>query len=256
MVALFHRIYGDKQPAIIIAHGLFGMADNWHNIAQKLQESHQVITVDLRNHGHSPHHPDMSYADMVADLLALIMDLNLEKPILVGHSMGGKLMMHFAALHPQHVSKLVIVDIASKAYPKGHEIYFTALFELTKTTVSSRSEAQHILEKFVKDPAILQFLLKSLYRTSEGTYKLRMNVEAIYQHYDEIRSAVHFDWPVSVPTLFVKGENSNYIEPEDEHAISEMFTDVQIESIQNAGHWLHADNPAAFIQTLQQFLLS
>lgn len=256
MVNLFHRIYGDKEPAIIIAHGLFGMADNWHNIAQKLQEHRKVITIDLRNHGHSPHDPVMSYEAMTEDLRGLIENLGLEKPILVGHSMGGKLMMHFVLKYPQMVSKLVVVDIAPKAYPKGHEIYFQALFELLKTEIDARITAQTLLAKYVHEPSVLQFLMKSVYRTSEGKYKLRMNVGAIYDYYDEIRGPIHYPWPLSVPTLFIKGEKSDYIQSDDEHLISEMFTKVDIDTIENAGHWVHADQPELFIASLVRFILT
>lgn len=256
MVELFHRTYGEKTPTIIIAHGLFGMADNWHNIAQKLMEHCRVITVDLRNHGHSPHHPDMHYSDMADDLISLMDRLGLEQPILAGHSMGGKLMMHFVSAHPQRVSKLIVADIAPKAYGSGHEIYFKALFKLVNSNPGSRAEAQQILAEDVKDPVIQQFLLKSLYRTPEGAYKLRMNVDAIYRHYDEIRGAIHIPWPISVPALFLKGEHSDYIQPKDEHLIAELFTDAEIKTIPRAGHWLHADNPADFTDSVLQFILT
>jgi len=256
MAKLFSKKYGTQGPFVIIVHGLFGMLDNWHTIAQKMQNQFQIIAVDQRNHGHSPHTDSMTYDEMAGDLDELMVDLGIEKAHLVGHSMGGKTVMQFANMYPQKIDKLVVVDIAPKAYPNGHAIYFKALFEIIESTIESRKQAETIMDKYVDEPSIKQFLLKSLYRTPDGTYTLRMNVKAIYNYYTQISGAIESNWPLSNEVLFIRGEKSKYILPEDENAIHDHFPNCEIISIPGAGHWVHAENPEAFITVLSKFLLA
>ena len=256
MAKLFYKKYGTEGPFIIIVHGLFGMLDNWHTISQKMQDQFQIIAVDQRNHGHSPHLDSMTYDEMAADINELMQNLDIEKAHLVGHSMGGKTVMQFANLYPQKIDKLVVVDIAPKAYPNGHEIYFKALFEINNTPIKSRGQAEEIMEKWVKEPAIKQFLLKSLYRTPQGTYTLRMNVDAIYNFYHQISGAISSSWPFNNEVLFIRGARSNYIQPIDEKTIHDQFPNCEIVTIPNAGHWVHAENPTLFVQVLSKFLLA
>lgn len=256
MAKLFYKKYGSDGPFVIIVHGLFGMLDNWHTIAQKMQDQFQIIAVDQRNHGHSPHLESMTYDDMAVDLAELMHDLGIEKAHLVGHSMGGKTVMQFANLYPQKIEKLVVVDIAPKAYPNGHAIYFKALFEIIETTIESRKQAETIMEKWVTEPAIKQFLLKSLFRNTDGTYTLRMNVSAIYNYYDQIRGAIKSSWPFSNEVLFIRGALSKYVLPEDENTIHDSFPNCEIVTIPKAGHWVHAENPNVFVAVLSKFLLS
>jgi esterase len=256
MVKLFYKQYGTQGPYVIIVHGLFGMLDNWHTIAQQMQDQFRIITIDQRNHGHSPHVASMTYDEMAQDIAGLMDELNIYSAHLVGHSMGGKTAMHFANLYPQKIDKLVVVDIAPKAYPNGHAIYFKALFEIIENTIISRKEAELIMDKYVDEPSIKQFLLKSLYRTANGTYTLRMNVAAIYNYYEQISGAVLSSWPFAKEVLFIRGERSNYILPDDENTLHEYYPNCEIITIPNAGHWVHAENPEAFIQVVSKFLLS
>ena len=253
---LFYKQYSKTGKPLLIFHGLFGMLDNWHNVAQKLAENYAVYTVDLRNHGQSPHSNEMSYGLMADDIAELIVRLKYEKVHILGHSMGGKTVMQFANLYPQKIDKLVVVDIAPKAYPNGHEIYFKALFEINNTPIKSRGQAEEIMEKWVKEPAIKQFLLKSLYRTPQGTYTLRMNVDAIYNFYHQISGAISSSWPFNNEVLFIRGARSNYIQPIDEKTIHDQFPNCEIVTIPNAGHWVHAENPTLFVQVLSKFLLA
>jgi esterase len=256
MAKLFYKKYGTQGPFVIIVHGLFGMLDNWHSIAQKMQDQFQIIAVDQRNHGHSPHTDSMTYDEMAGDIDELMVDLGIEKAHLVGHSMGGKTVMQFANLYPQKIDKLVVVDIAPKAYPNGHAIYFKALFEIIDSTIESRKQAEAIMDKYVDEPSIKQFLLKSLYRSTNGTYTLRMNVKAIYNYYAQISGEIASNWPLSNDVLFIRGEHSNYILPADENTIYEFFPNCEIITIPKAGHWVHAENPDAFVEVLSKFLLT
>ncbi len=256
MAKLFYKQYGTQGPYVIIVHGLFGMLDNWHTIAQQMQDQFRIITIDQRNHGHSPHVASMTYDEMAQDIAGLMDELNIDSAHLVGHSMGGKTAMHFANLYPQKIDKLVVVDIAPKAYPNGHAIYFKALFEIIENTIISRKEAELIMDKYVAEPSIKQFLLKSLYRTANGTYTLRMNVAAIYNYYEQISGAVRSSWPFAKEVLFIRGERSNYILSDDENTLHEYYPNCEIITIPNAGHWVHAENPEAFIQVVSKFLLS
>ncbi len=251
---LYHKSYGNGGTPLLIAHGLFGMADNWHLIAGKLQSDFHVITVDLRNHGRSPHASEMSYADMVQDVAELIDTLKLNEINLLGHSMGGKMAMTFANEYPHLLKKLMVADISPDEYAPGHAIYFKALLEIDQHRIEKREEAENILRNHIQDQVIIQFLMKSLYRTTEGNYRLRMNTAAIYQHYDEIRGAIPFHWPVSHPTRFIRGSESPYIRQKDEDLISEWFTHYDIDTIPGAGHWVHADQPDLFVQSVRDFL--
>lgn len=251
---LYHKSYGHGGTPLLIAHGLFGMADNWHLIAGKLQENFHVITLDLRNHGRSPHAPEMTYIDMVHDVAELLETMHLSEIHLLGHSMGGKMAMTFAGEFPQLLNKLIVVDISPDNYPPGHDVYFQALLKIGRHEIGKREEAENIMRQYINDPVIIQFLMKSLYRTPDGAYKLRMNTEAIYQHYDIIRGPVQFHWPIGHETLFIKGSESPYIRQKDEDLISEWFTNYQIESITGAGHWVHADQPEVFVQSVSKFI--
>jgi pimeloyl-ACP methyl ester carboxylesterase len=254
MVRLFHKVYGNSGEPVIILHGLFGMLDNWHLIAQQLSDQYRVITVDLRNHGHSPHSDEMSYELMAADVAKLIQELGFTSAHIIGHSMGGKVAMTMANLFPESVSRLIVVDIAPKSYEPGHDVYFRALNLLQSINLTSRSQAEELMKPLVPDLTIRQFLLKNLYRTSEGQYRLRMNVDAIENNYKEISGAINFDKPFSKPALFMKGSQSNYIDENDEIEIKKMFSNCTIKSIPDAGHWIHADQPERFLAATCQFL--
>jgi pimeloyl-ACP methyl ester carboxylesterase len=255
MIRLFCKSYGHSGEPVIILHGLFGMMDNWHLIAQKLSYAFSVIAVDLRNHGHSPHYTEMSYELMAADVACLIQELGFSSAHIIGHSMGGKVAMTLAKIRPELVRKLIIVDIAPKRYEPSHEVYFRALTLLKSRTISSRSQADEMIQYLVPEMAIRQFLLKNLYRTSEGQYHLRMNVDAILNHYEEIIGPVYFVEPFIKPTLFLKGSNSNYISQTDEFEIKRFFSNCRIATIPEAGHWVHADQPDRFLAATRQFLV-
>lgn len=251
---LFYKKYGEQGPPIFILHGVFGMLDNWHNIARKLSEKYTVYTVDQRNHGKSPHSPSMTYPEMADDLAELMDDLNIPDAHILGHSMGGKVAMTFAEMHPDKVRSLIVADIAPKAYPAGHIQLMNALDKLDYSAIEKRSDADKQLSQYIPNHGIRLFLLKNLQVDKDGEYSLKMNLPAIRANYEKIIGKVEMSWPFSGPCLFMKGANSGYITDEDEEEITSLFPNAEFVTISNSGHWLHAENPKEFVQALEDFL--
>lgn len=252
---LHHKTYGSAdQPVVIIVHGLFGTLDNWHNISQSLSDRFFVVAMDMRNHGKSNHTSDMNYTVMANDVVETAEYLGLSSASFIGHSMGGKVCMQLAIDHPGWVDKLVVADIAPKAYPSGHHELMDAMEELDLTKFTRRSEIDEALSNRIPDQSVRLFLMKNITRSDEGGYTWKMNLPVIRAAYPEIIGAIHSDWPVSVPTLFVKGERSGYITSSDELEITELFPLAEFATIPQAGHWLHADNPEEFLNVVGEFL--
>lgn len=253
-VELFYKKYGEQGPAFLILHGVFGMLDNWHSLSKELAKNYQVYAIDLRNHGHSPHSSEMSYELMADDVLQVLIKENIDECILLGHSMGGKVAMQFAALHPEKLKALIVADIAPKRYKPGHLEIIAALKSMKFDKVKSRADAQKQFSELIQDPGVRNFLLKNLHRNEDGTYRFKMNLPAIEKAYDHIIGEIEFSWPLNVPTLFLKGAKSRYIQPHDQAEIEQWFTEVEFEEVSEAGHWLHADNPQEFLLKVQDFL--
>lgn len=250
---LHYRELGVGKPLIIL-HGLFGFSDNWQSHAKKFAEYFRVILVDLRNHGHSPWSDDFSYALMTEDLKELMDDLKLNKCILLGHSMGGKVAMHFAQTYSECLEKLIIVDIGIKKYPKHHEHILAGMHALDAVKLNSRSEAEAVLHQYIDSEGVIQFLLKNLYWKEKGQLAWRMNLAVLEREMEEILNSVP-EIEVLTPTLFIRGELSNYISDEDWEGISSLFPDSDLCTIQNAGHWVHAEQPQLFIYSILGFCL-
>jgi len=250
---LHYREYGTGKPLMIL-HGLFGSSDNWQTHGKKLAEYYRVILVDLRNHGKSPWSNDFSYALMAEDVKELYDDLNLEEMILVGHSMGGKVAMHFAQKYEELLEKLVVVDIGVKKYPMHHQHILAGIHAVQLDGVTSRRSAGKDLAPFIDSEGIKQFLLKNLYWKEKGQLAWKMNVSVLEREMKQILAPVpvHESW---VPTLFIRGAMSNYILDDDIPQIEQMFPDVEIITIENAGHWVHAEAPEEFLETLLGFCL-
>lgn len=250
-MTLNFREYGSGQ-ALIILHGLFGSSDNWQSLGKKLAAHYHVFLIDQRNHGHSPWSDQFSYDLMASDLFEFVNSHGLQDILLVGHSMGGKTAMHFCAQHSALVEKLVVVDIAPKAYPPHHDQIFEALMSLDFNKLSSRSEAEVQLSYFIEDPAVKQFLLKNLYWKSKEQLALRMNVAVLHREMREILKDLQL--PVLFnDTLFIRGGKSNYIVEEDYAEIEHLFPNGQIVSIADAGHWVHAEAAQQFERILLSF---
>ena len=250
---LHHRIIGEGKPLIVL-HGLFGNSDNWQTHAKKLADYFQVILVDQRNHGHSDWTEAFNYDLLAADLLELMDDLQLKKVLLLGHSMGGKTVMRFAQLHEERIEKMIVVDIGVKQYPMHHQEILKGIHAVSSSAMDSRSEAENLLAPYVPEIGTRQFLLKNLYWKEKGKLAWRMNVEVLEREMPYILAALPEE-EVFTPTLFIRGDRSNYILDEDFHQLETYFLDSHVETIHGAGHWVHAEAPELFMNAVLEFLV-
>lgn len=255
---LAFRTYGEGQPLIIL-HGLFGQSDNWNSLARKFAEQGlKVFTVDLRNHGLSPHSHLWNYEVMAEDVYELINRYHLQNCILLGHSMGGKTAMYVAQMFPEVLSKLIVADIAPKAYPPHHNEVLKALNSVNFENISTRKEAEAQLNEYIKDFGVKQFLLKNIYWEDSAEKKMnwRFNLPVISENYNMILAEVP-EITSLIPTLFLRGSKSNYIDPQTDIAcIERRFPNYTLETIENSGHWIHAEQPEAFFKAVMQFIHS
>ncbi len=257
VLKLNYKSYGSSdRPAMIILHGLFGMLDNWQTLAMRWGADYCVYTLDLRNHGRSPHSENIDYYLMADDVHAFCQSHYLHDIILLGHSMGGKVAMQLATEYPSLVHRLVVVDIAPKTYPAGHDQILSAIESLPLDRIGSRKEAADYLAGFQLEESVAQFILKNLYRTDQGKYNWRMNFNVLKRHYDEILvNPLNPFLQFNEPTLFIKGgQSENYIRLQDTAMIQGYFSNSKIVTIQGAGHWVHAEEPELFYNTVNDFL--
>jgi esterase len=250
---LNYKKSGSGEPLIIL-HGLFGSADNWFSIAKELEKDFTLYLIDQRNHGESPKSKDWNYEVMADDIKELMDEEGIEKANLMGHSMGGKTVMKFSFKYPEKVNKLIVADIAPRFYPVHHEGILEGLNAIPIGDLKSRKEADDILSTYIKIPGIRQFLLKNLGRNESGGFIWKINLPVITDKIDNVGEEIISDKTFDKPTLFMGGENSDYITEKDKEDISKMFPNSYIIFIKNAGHWLHAEQPAAVVETVRAFL--
>lgn len=251
---LHYREIGTGEPLIIL-HGLFGFSDNWQTFALKFSSYFRVILIDFRNHGHSPWSDEFSYALMVDDLKNSIDELELDNINLIGHSMGGKVAMHFCQKYPEKIKKLVVVDIGIKKYKHHHQEILEAYKKVDLRKITARSQVDIILSEFIHSLSIRQFLLKNLYWIEKGKLEWRVNFDVLEKAMPEILSALPYK-EVLIPSLFIRGDLSNYIEDNDIKELESFFLDMSLTTIKNAGHWVHAEAPEEFTNTVLKFYLS
>lgn len=254
IVDLAHNAFGMSGPPVVILHGLLGSARNWTTIGKRLGETYRVFALDLRNHGSSPWNDAMSYDDMAEDVRALIEERALEPATVIGHSMGGKTAMWLALLYRDLVERLVVVDIAPVRYEHSFDDYIDALRGVDLAGATRRSDVEAALAEAIPDQGVRAFLLQNLTRDAEG-FEWRANLDALAMNMDDIigwpdAGAARFDGP----TLFVAGERSDYLLPQHQDRIEELFPNAEISVIADAGHWVHAEQPAAFLDRVQSFL--
>lgn len=256
MELLYSNVMGDGTPLIVL-HGFLGMSDNWKTLGRKYaDEGYQVHLVDQRNHGRSFWSETFDYATLAADLHRYMDAKALDKAVVLGHSMGGKTAMQFACTRPGRVEKLLVADIAPRAYPPHHQYILNALDALPLEELKSRSEADEALSKHIDNWGIRQFLLKNLYWKSQGELGWRFNLEALRGKMREIGEPLEGGLVYEGPTAFIRGGASDYITDEDLPLILGHFPRAKLITLENAGHWLHAEQPDLFFRHSMDFMNS
>ncbi|WP_273746489.1 esterase [Morganella morganii] len=250
---LHHEIFTPEishhTTPIVLIHGLFGDLHNLGVLGRELRKTHTVVQIDVRNHGDSPRAQSMTYAEMAQDVLDLIRALNIEKAIVIGHSMGGKIAMALAALAPDVTEKVVVIDMAPVAYGvRRHDEIIAALEDVTAAGVSTRTDAAAIMAQRIREDGVIPFLLKSF---KQGEWKF--NLPVIKAQYESI-----IGWetlpPQQVPLLLIPGGNSSYVKPEYRDAIMAQFPQATAHVIAGCGHWVHAEKPDAVLRAIGRFL--
>jgi esterase len=242
----------DGQPALLIVHGLFGSARNWRVVAQHLADTRAVVTVDLRNHGESPRDADHSYPAMAADLAAVISATGAPMDVL-GHSMGGKAAMMLALTEPDLIRRLIVADIAPVAYAHDNTGHVAAMQALSLDNLTTRAEADRRLAADVPDPGLRAFFLQSLDLKSTPP-RWRLNLPVLGDQMPLIVGWPDVAGQFEHPTLFLTGGKSLYVTAEHRPLIRALFPKARFARLPRAGHWLHADSPRAFEETVAVFL--
>ena len=266
---LNYRKIGEGYPLIII-HGLYGSSDNWLSVAKELSDKFEIFILDQRNHGASPHSHSHSYENMKEDLLEFMNDHAIEKATLLGHSMGGKTAMFFAAEYPERVSNLIVADISPKNYTKisdyspqtiDHRNIVSAMLNLNLAQYKNRIDIDRKLSESIKSERVRQFLLKNLKRTDNKEFVWKLNLAVISEYLPHIMDGMDpkkFQQGRGItgfPVLFIKGDKSNYITDDDHQLIRAIFPYAELTTIPKAGHWIHAEQPGLLVKTIEYFVL-
>ncbi|PFG46036.1 esterase [Vibrio sp. ES.051] len=255
MSALLHYKQEGQGQTVVLIHGLFGSLSNLGLLARDLIKDHSVISIDLRNHGLSFHSDTHNYNEMAKDVAQLLQYLNVDPSIVIGHSMGGKVAMTLVEIAPELVKQLVVLDMAPVAYTTNrHDNVFNGLHAVIKDSPANRQQAMDILAQHIDIDAVRQFLSKSLYKNGDKM-DWRFNVQNLFNNYTEI-----IGWqeiiPTEIPTLFVKGGDSDYLMPEHQPAVQKQFKQAKAHIIANTGHWLHAEKPAEVMRVIRKYISS
>ncbi|MEA2042831.1 MAG: alpha/beta fold hydrolase [Bacteroidota bacterium] len=263
---LFFRKYGNHGPRLIILHGLFGMSDNWRGFAKKLSAVCQIYIPDIRNHGNSPHSKEHNYKILAQDIKQFMSESEMKTAIILGHSMGGKTAMQLTADYPELVEKLIIVDIAPRAYLKpklllgtktNQERFFEYLLKTENKLAlfESRNKLNRHLEESFSTMINKYIIKKNIRRKAQGGYEFKFNPKNLYRQMDKIMAA-----PEILPgkfkkdVLFIKGEKSDYIQPADITVIRKLYPNAQINEIKGSGHMIHIDSPIQFPEVVSRFI--
>ncbi len=256
MEILHSKIFGENLSStpLLVFHGLFGMLDNWGSFGKDMGELLPVHLIDLRNHGRSFHSDSMTHDDLANDIANYMDHYGIQKAHVLGHSLGGKAVMQFAIKYPEKVDKLIVVDISPKAYPPHHQGVIKALESVDFNTVGSRSDVEAVLTQYITERSTIQFLTKNLYWDEDKKLNWRFNLKTLSEKYNEfVANAIKFG-VFEGNTLFISGEKSNYILPQDEFGIKQQFPKAKVVTVKNAAHWVQADNPQEFARVVKQFL--
>lgn len=250
---LHYRVYGAGEPLIVL-HGLFGSHENWQTFSRSIGEQFKVFAVDQRNHGDSPRSFEMNYPAMAEDLREFLEAQGLDQANMLGHSMGGKTVMRFALDYPQSVKRLVVADISPRAYELRHKDILEALLALEPARYSSRQEMEAALAPAIREPDVRRFLLKSVTRGPDGAFVWKLGLKEIDSNYARLSAAISATAPFGGPSLFIRGEFSDYLLPEDQPDVRALFPQAEFATVPGAGHWLQVENPEAFRREVKGFL--
>lgn len=252
----FFRSFG-SGPAFLVLHGLFGVSDNWVTFGKRIASDFRVIIPDLRNHGQSPHSNHFDFPAMEEDILELIEEeVPIEKVLLMGHSLGGRLAVNIALHHPELIRKLVVVDISLRKYPprREHLELIGAMRSVDLSAVRSRQEVEEHLKERVPNQRLRQFLQKSIYWQDRNRLGWRLNLPVISENLPALFESSDLSGTFRGPVLFIRGGRSDYISDNDQPGIKEKFPDAELVTIPSAGHWVHADAPGEFFTVVSSFL--
>lgn len=253
---LYSKIEGSGKPLLIL-HGFLGMSDNWKTLGMQYAAlGYEVHMLDLRNHGRSFHSAEFNYEVMTQDVVDYCRQNKLSAINIIGHSMGGKVAMFVATQHPELVHKLIVADIGPKYYAPHHQEILAGLNAVDFSQKPSRNEVDHVIAQHIPDPGTRQFLMKSLYWQTPEKLAFRFNLAVFNQEIENVGTALPENALFDKPTLFIRGGKSNYIKDEDLTGIAKHFPSAVLETITNVGHWLHAENPSAFLEITSRFLLN
>ena len=254
MPQLHYASAGSGAPLIIL-HGLFGSGKNWHSYMRRFAQQFEVFAIDLRNHGQSFHSDDMDYPLMADDVARLIDHLELRPCRVIGHSMGGKVAMTLAMRHPAVLERMIVADIAPVAYRHHFDDILEPILALPLDGFSSRAQIDEALRGDIAEDSLRAFLMSNLLREGDG-WRWRVNWRAIRSRMPEITgfAPLRDDWVTDLPTQFIRGEQSDYVDERGLALIARHFRDYRVDTIDGAGHWLHADEPAEFTRLALEFL--
>jgi len=257
MIEVLHsKIIGTGKPLVIL-HGFLGMGDNWKTLGNQYAENgFQVHLIDQRNHGRSFHSNDFNYDFLTEDLKTYFNHHQIDKANIIGHSMGGKTAMQFACDYSHLTLKLIVADISPKYYPSHHHEIISGLGALNFDKITTRGDADTELAKHVRHSGTRQFLLKNLYWVEKGQLGFRFNLSVLSEKMEEIGENINATATYEGPTLFLKGDKSEYVSQADLPEIKRHFPNASIDTIENSGHWLHAENPKQFLKKSLAFLNS
>jgi len=257
---LFFRKYGNGKQNIIILHGLYGSSDNWVSIARILQDDFTVFIPDQRNHGQSPHSQTFNYTVLINDLYNFISENKISNPIIIGHSMGGKVAMYFNFTYPKIAKKLIIIDIAAKDYSnednnKFHRKLIIFMSRLQLDKFNNRKDLSDFIFDKIKDKRLTHFILKNI-KLTNNTFSWKINIETIKNEFENILTENYNKklTKTKTPTLFIKAENSNYIKESDFSLIKDIFTNSIIKTITGTSHWIHSEKPNELYKEILYFL--
>lgn len=253
---LFYRNFGSGQP-IIVLHGLFGISDNWIPFGKLMaKKNFNVFIPDLRNHGQSPHCFTFNYQSLLQDLVDFINDNKIHNPIILGHSMGGKIAMLYALEYTSKVSKLIVVDVSLRTYTKKthHIALVNAMLSIDFSIAKTRAEIEKQLLPEISDERIRNFLMKNIKRKDKNSYEWKINMESIYNNIDLIYEGINIESVFDGPTIFIRGGISTYVSVDDYPKIKKHFPNSKIHTIEDASHWVQVDAPEQFVSIIDGFL--